>query len=247
MIKLTAEPKRLIDMIRKSLINGKQLDSVSALFTPAGVIFSDLSKGVMGCECSFNPSYFKSYTVDEEREILFKKDFLDSLGKLRFGGEDEIELSIDDENNCFRIRAGEKKWDPKLSEVSDTRIPFQRHEVSGIGVLPSKPTDTSQSVLAQLSIGVDKLNTPDVEKATLRINEDETISVELDLIGPFAEKFKPTQTRKMTPGAHTTFVGMLADILANFVGEVWLTIYDKFIFVTQVSEDYSLMYLTSTT
>lgn len=243
-IKFSTEPKRLIDMIRKALINGKQLDSVSGLFSPTGVVFSDLSKGVIGCECAYPPSYFKSYDVDEEKEILFKKDLLDALSKLGFGAEDVATLDVDEEKNCFHIVAGGKRWDPTLSEVSDTRVPFERHEVTGIGVLP---TDESKPVVAQFVIGVDKLKTPDVEKVTLRINNDRTLSVELDLIGPFAEKFTPTQVRTMNAGAHTTFVNMLSDILANFVGEVWLTIYEKFIFVTQLSEDSSLMYLTSTT
>ncbi len=243
-MKIELEPKRLMDMLSKSLINAKEIESVSAIISPAGMSFSDISKGVLGVHAQFNRGYFTTYEVDEEREVLFTKEFLDGLSNLKFGAEDSLSIEIDDDNNCFLIRAGDKSWNPKLTQVSDTRIKFGLNEVPNIGVLPTQP---KTPMLSQFSIGVDKLSAPDVEKVTLRIVEGEALSMELDYGGPFTEKLTAVQTRKMTPGAWTLFVGILGNILNNLKGEVWVAVYEKIVFFTQIEEDYSIMYFTSVT
>jgi len=244
MLKIELEPKRLMDMLSKSLINAKEIESVSAMISPTGMLFSDISKGVLGVHAQFNRSYFTKYEVDEEREVLFTKEFLDGLSDLKFGVEDSLTVEIDDENNCFLIRAGGKSWDPKLTQVSDTRIKFGLNETPDIGVLPTKP---KTPMLSQFSIGVGKLSTPDVEKVVLRIAEEEALSMELDYGGPFTEQLTAVQTRSMTPGAWTLFVEILSNILSNFKGEAWVSVYDKIVFFTQIEEDYSMMYFTSVT
>jgi len=244
MMKIELEPKRLMDMLSKSLINAKEIESVSAIISPAGMLFSDISKGVLGVHALFNRGYFTTYEVDEEREVLFTKEFLDGLSNLKFGAEDSLSIEIDDDSNCFLIRAGDKSWNPKLTQVSDTRIKFGLNEVPNIGVLPTQP---KTPMLSQFSIGVDKLIAPDVEKVTLRIVEGEALSMELDYGGPFTEKLTAVQTRTMTPGAWTLFVGILGNILNNLKGEVWVAVYEKIVFFTQIEEDYSIMYFTSVT
>lgn len=244
MMKIELEPKRLMDMLSKSLINAKEIESVSAIISPTGMLFSDISKGVLGVHAQFNRGYFTTYEVDEEREVLFTKEFLDGLSNLKFGAEDSLSIEIDDDSNCFLIRAGDKSWNPKLTQVSDTRIKFGLNEVPNIGVLPTQP---KTPMLSQFSIGVDKLSAPDVEKVTLRIVEGEALSMELDYGGPFTEKLTAVQTRTMTPGAWTLFVGILGNILNNLKGEVWVAVYEKIVFFTQIEEDYSIMYFTSVT
>jgi len=244
MIKIELEPKRLMDMLSKSLINAKGIESVSAIISPTGMAFSDISKRVLGVYAQFNQSYFTNYEVDEDREVMFTKEFLDGLSNLRFGEEDRVSIQVDDANNCFLVRAGGKSWDPKLSQVADERIKFKLNEVPGIGTLPTQP---KTPMLSQFSIGVDKLNAPDVEKITLRIVEGEALSMELDYGGPFTEQLTAVQTRTMTAGAWTLFVEMLRNILNNFKGEVWVAVYEKIVFFTRIEEDYSLMYFMSVT
>lgn len=233
-----------MDMLSKSLINAKGIESVSAIISPTGMAFSDISKKVLGVYAQFNQSYFTKYEVDEEREVMFTKEFLDGLSNLKFGAEDNLSLQIDDTNDCFLVRAGGKSWDPKLSQEVDERIKFGLTETPGIGILPTQP---KTPMLSQFSIGVDKLSAPDVEKITLRIIEGEALSMELDYGGPFTEQLTAVQTRAMTPGAWTLFVEMLRNILNNFKGEVWVAVYEKIVFFTKVEEDYLLMYFMSTT
>lgn len=244
MLKIEIEPKRLTDMLSKSLINAKGIDKVSAMISPSGMLFSDISKGVLAIHNNFNRSHFTKYEVDEEQEVLFTKEFLDGLSNLRFVAEDSLTIEIDNESNCFNIRASGKSWNPKLTEIGDDRIKFALAEMPGIGVLP---TDPKRPVLSQFTISVDKLNSPDVEKVALRIKEGEELSMELDYMGPFVQSLKMGQKRTMTPGVWTLFVEMLKNILGNFKGEVWVTVYEKIVFFTKVEDDYSLMYLMSVT
>jgi len=259
MIKVSLGPKRFSDMLRKVLINNKGIESISGIISPSGVSFSDTSKGVMGTQCHFSRRYFEhGYEVDEEYEVLFTKAILDGFTDLRFGTEDKVALVLDKENNCFHVTGGTKKWDPKFTEFKlqqeqeskpnynqyEHRIGFGLTESPGVGFLP---TDMSRPIFGQFSISAQKLSVPDVEKATIRIGEGNTIIAELDYTGPFSETLVPLQMRSMTPGAWTLFVGMLKDILANFPGELWVTIYEKVVFFTKVEDDYSLMYFMAVT
>jgi len=261
MIKISLGPKRFSDMLRKALINNKGIESVSGIISPSGISFSDISKGVLGTRCDFNRSYFEhGYDVDEEYEVIFTKDLLDGFSNLRFGSEDKVQVVVDKEKECFHITGGTKSWDPKFKEYklqqedetkanygqSEDRIGFGLTESPGIGFLTTDKREGKQA-LAQFSISAQKLSVPDVEKVTIRIGEDGSINTELDYAGPFSETLTPTQTRLMTAGAWTVFVEMLKNILGNFTGDIWVTIYAQAIFFTKVEEDYSLMYMMAVT
>jgi len=237
-------------MLNKALIS-KRLESISSVISPTGIVFSDLSMGVFGCHCTFNPSYFKAYNIDEEKEILFKSDLLESLEKLGFGGEDNMSVTLDESNNRLLMKGGALDWKPGLSnfEIDEltghakSRIGFALAEAAGIGVLP---TDPSRPILSQFSIGVNKLSTPDVEKVTLRFNSNE-LTQELELLGPFKKKIIPVNIRKVQDGSSTLTVDYLKKMISNLAGEIWVTIYEKVVFLTKITEDYSLMYMLSVT
>jgi len=248
-------------MLRKALINNKGIESISGILSPSGISFSDISKGVLGARCDFNRSYFEhSYEVDEEYEVIFTKDLLDGFTNLKFGSEDKVQIIVDKENECFHITGGTKSWDPKFKEFKlqqedeskrnynqcENRIGFGLTESPGIGFLTTDAREGKQH-LAQFSIGAQKLSVPDVEKATIRIGEDKTIITELDYMGPFSDTLTPSQTRIMTPGAWTVFVEMMMNILGNFSGDIWVTVYTQAIFFTKTEEDYSLMYMMAVT
>jgi len=261
MMKISLGPKRFSDMLRKALINSKGIDAISGIVSPSGISFSDISKGVLGTRCDFSRSYFEhGYEVDEEYEVIFTKDLLDGFTNLKFGSEDKVQVVVDKENNCFHITGGTKSWDPKFKEFKlqqenetklnynqcEHRIGFGLTESPGIGLLATD-TREGKKPLAQFTIGAAKLSVPDVEKATIRIGEDGVITTELDYSGPFSEDLTPTQTRIMTPGAWTLFVEMLSNILGNFSGDIWVTIYSQAVFFTKIEDDYSLMYFMAVT
>jgi len=259
MMKFTLGPKHLTEMLRKALINAKQLESISAIISPSGIHFSDISLGVTASDCFFSRGYFEGgYSVDEEYEVLIKRELLEAFEKLRFPSEDSVTVEVDKNEKCFHIVGGGKDWHPKMFDFklqtsdasqanynhADTRINFKTAEVTGIGTLPIDP---NRPIMSQFAIGVDKLVTPDVEKVSIRVGEAEATSLELDFLGPFKQALTPTKKRKMTPGVYTLFVDKLQNILANFAGEVWVTIYERVIFFTMIEESYSLSYLSSVT
>lgn len=253
MIKIKIESRRMLDMLRMALINDKGIDAISGLISPTGIVFSDNSKGVIASQCSFGRSYFKEpYDVDETREINFKAAILKGLSDLKFGSEDETTFEIDGQENNFRFRAGSKKWDPPMSafkelgsdNLSVDRIVYGLGERAGIGILP---TDADQPIFAQFKIDPSKLVIPDVEKVTFTIAEDKSLAIDLDYSGPFSETLTPTEVRTMTPGKWTLVVELLKHVLANFKGEVWVTVYEQFFFFTMSETEYSLMYLLSVT
>jgi len=261
MMKIILGPKRFSDMLRKALINSKGIEEISGVISPSGISFSDISKGVLGTRCDFNRNYFEhGYEVDEEYETIFTKDLLDGFTNLKFGSEDKVQVVIDKEKECFHITGGTKSWDPKFKEFKlqqedesrvnynqcENRIGFGLTESPGIGFLTTDVREGKQPI-AQFSIGAQKLDVPDVEKATIRVGDDKTITTELDYSGPFSEILTPAQVRVMTAGAWTVFVEMMKNILGNFSGDLWVTIYTQAIFFTKTEEDYSLMYIMAVT
>lgn len=237
-----------------SLINNKGIDSISGLISPTGIVFSDISKGVIASHCVFGREYFKEpYNVDETKEINFKSTILAGLSNLKFGGTDDTTFEINNEENFIDFRADGKKWFPSMSafkEVGENglsvdRVGFALAEQAGIGILP---TDPDRPILAQFKINGNKLVIPDVEKVTFTVAEGNSLALDLDYSGgAFSEALVPTETRTMTPGKWTLVVELLKHVLANFSGEVWVTVYEKFFFFTMSEAEYSLMYLLSVT
>jgi hypothetical protein len=237
-----------MDMIQKSLMNNA-LVGATATFTPTGVVVSDSSKGTLGAHCTFSPRYFKSYAVDQDHEILLNKAFYDGLSDLRFSGEDEVTVDVDFTAECFKVTSTKGlDWKPKLSKESGKKIPFQLRETPGVGILPLDPR-TERQIHNQFATLVDNLSVPKVEKVSLHVSGGK-LTLELDYDGPFVKPIplESPKVRKIdTDDISTIFVEQLNNILANFKGDVFITTYDKVVFFTQITPDFSMMYYAATT
>jgi len=256
MIKFEIDPKRLIDMIRMGLINGI-LNEVCATFTPTEVVLSDISKGTLGSYGKFNKTYFKSYEVDvPNQKIILKKELIAGLTDLRFTTEDSILVNMDIENNKINfLSPSGKKWDTNMStEINTKVISFGLEYVAGVGILPSDKTRIKNY---QTKIPVKLLtdNLAKVEKVTL-VPKETDVLVKMSYNGDYEGKMSlkseditiPSDPTK--PKEYTVFIEYLNSILANFSGNIYMTLYDLAMIVTQdytkETPDYTLMYFCAT-
>lgn len=244
MIKIVTEPSRLVDIIRKSLMNG-ELDVAVASFSPEGLVISDISKRTMGSYCTFSRGFFKQYHVDETQDVIINKAFLDNLTMAMFGREEEVSLEVDLENKKFIIDSKKHHWEPTLSEETGEKITWETlKEMPEVGFVIQAE---DRPILNQFSLPVDELNTPKVEKLTFKVlNKQLTIELELD--GPWKKTPTLMKTKKLdVDGVSTVYIKFLTAITASFKGEVWITVYERGIFITQITTDFSLMYSLAST
>src|SRR5271157_6274896 len=112
MFKITLEPKRLLDMFKKSLMNGVS-DSAFIRFTPKEAI-THVSQGTYGTYGVYQPTYFSEYVCDIMTEIKVTKQFLKNLDELHIGSEQSVMVESDIPNNKLLFIAGGKRWTPSV-------------------------------------------------------------------------------------------------------------------------------------
>lgn len=247
MLKFSVEPKRLQEMIRKALMNDSFPNAI-ATFSPTGVEVGDSSLRTKGSFCTFTPQYFKTYEVDEEHDVVFNHALLEGLSALRFSTEEEVTVEVDFEGKKFLIASNKGfDWRPNLSEETGQKPSFGKEMVAGIGYLPNDPREDRQ-LRNQFATSVDSLATPKVEQASLRI-VDRALTLELDYSGPFKRPItlESSKVRKIDVNMlSTVFVEDLTNVLANFQGDMWVNMYDKALFFTQVTTDFTMMFFIGT-
>jgi len=249
MTKIVSEPKKLMDLVRRALVNG-QLEAAIFSFSPSGLSTKATKAGTFGGYTTYHSPFFKEYVCEQPVEIKLTKNFLANLESLRFGSEDQISVEIDLPNNRLNILAGKREYHPVLSNPDVQLLSFPFSERPGIGMLP---TDTTKPIHFQAKVVADVLGTPKVDKVSYHTVGIE-LTLELDKDGPYKQTITPSSVlipRKVTgPDEKTTytfFVEHMTDILACFVGEVIITMYERVIFITQPDKDQSLMFFTATT
>jgi hypothetical protein len=242
---LKGEPNRITDMIRKGLMSGA-FGSTNAELSTNGIKTS-VSAGTMGALCFFTPKYFKEYTPEQEPlKVILTEELHKGFSELRLTGEDEINLTVGHGDQAFKIKAGKRNWQPKISGEETKDIPFTYERTAGVGILATDPREDRQ-VQNQIKVSVDSLVSPKVERISFRIANG-SVTMELDYDGPYTAEVEVKDSRKLDHDrTYTIFQEYLTNILSNFKGDLWLSFFEKGIFFTQENNDFSLTYYLATT
>jgi hypothetical protein len=263
MFKITLEPKRLLDMFKKALMNGES-DSAFIRFTPKEAI-THISQGTYGTYGVYQPTYFTEYVCDANTEIKITKQFVKNLDELHIGSEQSVMVESDISNNKLTLIAGSSRWTPSIPNpqnmkafgVLESTIPVS--DVEGIGFLPTKRQSTP--IQFQTKIGSERLMIPNFQDVAISVL-DKTMKIEWDMDG-HAERGmaldpikvlvprKKMETDMLPPDAVLDFqkynfnVKFLAKLLDNFSGEMVITIFQKAMFLTQQTKDVNMMCFTA--
>ena len=252
----------MVDMIRKALM-GKSLENTTAVFCQDGVILSDCAPKTRGTQVYLAKQYFtgyqvpevEPYTLTDERQrsisypgipIAFNQKTIEGLESLRFPGEESISFGIDSihKQMLFKGPSG-KKWDPPLLGLPGTMITFGLQHVPGVGVIPS---DQTRPIYIQFAIPIDRLILVKVDKLTIKVLGGKLTLSGIHLDGPFEDPLEPTRRMVMDNDfSATVFTEYLQNILSTMVGEVVFTIYEKMLFITQETNDYTYTHYVSLT
>jgi len=254
MNKVTVEPKRLVELFRRALMNAT-IDGALIRFTPSGVI-ATVTKGTYGAFGTYRPTYFKTYEIAEDVDIKVTPIFLKNLESLKMNNVETCSVGFDLPNNRLLFEVGGDKWSAILPnpDIKTLGIDERKNikDVPGVGLLATSVADNPQF---QAILSVDKMGTPKAERVTLSLN-DKTMLLKWDMDGDATRDMQLETSKVRVPRKiitpedkqnYTFHMQYVIDILANFVGEIVITVAETAMFVTQVSTDMSLMYFVATT
>jgi hypothetical protein len=218
-------------------------------FTPAGVTTTTSRAGTFGAYITYKPAYFKEYVCQTPETVKFAKSLFANMQSLKFGDEQEITVETDLVNSRLNITGSRRDYHPVLTNPDVQPLKMTLAEKPTIGWLPAKE---DRPVHYQIRVPASALATPKVGKVTYKTSGS-CLILDLNLGGAYNEMITPTEVLKARNAVqgekvdYTFFVDHLMDILANFSDNVVVTIYEKGIFITQLSDTYSLMYMTAVT
>jgi hypothetical protein len=248
MTKLVCSPGKFLDIIRKGLINN-HFEAMDVEFAPTGVTTTTSRAGTFGSHNTYKPAYFKEYVCQATESVKLTKELFENMQKLKFGEEQEITVETDLVNSRLNIAGVKRDYHPVLTNPEVQPLKMTIAEKPTIGWLPAKE---DRPIHYQIRVPASDLATPKVDKVTYKTG-GATLILDLNLGGAYNEKITPTEVIKPRNAAqgektdYTFFVDHLTDILANFSDLVVVTIYEKGIFITQLNDNYSLMYMTAVT
>lgn len=249
MTKIVCSAQKFLDMIRMGLVNN-HFDAMEVSFTPTLITTTTSRAGTFGSWNTFKPTYFKEYSCVAPETIKLTKALHSNLMTLKFAGDDQITIDVDLANSRLTISGPRSNYAPVLTNPDVQPLKITLTEKPTIGLLPASET---RPVHYQIRVPARSLATPKMEKnakVTYKVNGKDLI-LDLNLGGVYNEQITPLEVLKPREAAtgektsYTFFVDHLADILANFSENVVVTIYERGIFITQMNEAYSLMYMTA--
>ena len=119
-MKIKIEPSKLKDMLTTGLIGG-QLSNVTAIITPNGLSFQDISLGTLGVYAIYTKDYFPQGGFENQNEsVTVTKFLLDVLNK-GFKNDEQIELYTD--NNRLYVNGARDKYEDIIPEITAAEFP----------------------------------------------------------------------------------------------------------------------------
>jgi len=246
--KFSCSPQKFLDVIRKGLINN-HFEAMEVAFKQDGVTTTTSRAGTFGAYITYKPAFFAKYECSVPETVKLTKELFANMQSLKFGGEPEITVETDLANGRLNITGSKSDYHPVLTNPEVQPLKMTIAEKPTIGWLPAKE---DRPIHYQIRVKASDLSTPKVDKVTYKTNGP-NLTLDLNLGGAYNEKIaaievlKPREAAQGEKVDYTFFVDHLADILANFSDNVVVTIYERGIFITQLNDTFSLMYMTAVT
>lgn len=233
-MRLKIEPSKLKDMVITGLI-GRQLSNVTAIITPNGLSFQDLSLGTLGVYAIYTKDFFPPGGFENQNEsVTLTKYLLDVLEK-GFKNDEQIELYTD--NNRLYVIGVRDKYEDIIPEIAASEFPVKM-KTEQYGIIPAK-TDLAQSLIAKFA--VDELNFIDAESYQF-ISDGKKLDVRIEFTdtSSYTKTLKSLVTANL-PAMTAVFSGELFNaILKPLTGEVWIIMTSDALTITKKEKTFSI-------
>ena len=228
------EPSKLKDMLNTGLI-GNQLSNVTAVITPNGLSFQDISLGMLGVYAIYAKDFFPPNGFENQNEsVTLTKYLLDVLNK-GFKNDEQIELYTED-NKLYVIGARDK-YEDIIPSTESNEFPVKMKSET-YGILPAK-AELDKSIVAKFAM--DELQFIDADRYQF-VSDGKNLSVRVEFTdtSAYTKTLKPLVVASM-PALTATFSGELyKSIIKPLTGEVWIVLNSDSIAIAKKEKAFSI-------
>jgi len=194
----------------------------------------------VGVKAFFPTHYFINYTVESEEKVCLTSTMLEPF---RFHKAFEQEkLRIKTDQNKIHYLGKDKKdkdkefWWDNLQQIEESKFAFPMPD-SEKGFLPKGKEPTVQVLLEVSQLRVHPCD-------YYRLSSDgKTLEVEVTEPGEYKRTLNLTQNAKLGEISYQVSGKVFEALIGLFTGEVWLTLYEKAVAMSQKTKESSLTYL----
>ena len=235
-MRILVETDRFRNLLKAGLIcKGKGLmDSIVGEFTEKGLTVRDISLDVVGVHAIYPKHYFIEYQT-ESTNIPFTQTLLDQLES----GFTSQNVTVECKENTIWVRGEKEEYKENLIDKELKSFPVEM-TYSEIGFVPKKFEPKIQVLISSDSIS----SLPKADEYKF-ISDGSILKVEIRNAGVYTKELILKQKWKLESLSIMFDGEFLQHILANLYGDVWLSIDEKALVLSQKTKDYLLTFLQS--
>ncbi len=241
MVELVIAPNRFQRLLNVGLIGKalKDVTSVTASFRPDGLYIDDKKSPFVGVKAFFPTHYFISYKVPEsEEKVTLTSTMLEPFGFNKAFEQEKLKITTKD-NKIFYTSEGEKKeevWNDNLEEVKESKFSFAIPD-SDKGFIPG---GQSEVVQALLEVSQMRIHTCEYYRF---LCDGQKLRLEVTEPGIYHRTLNLLKTTKLGELSYQVPGALFEAIIGLFAGEVWLTLFEKAVVMSQKTKESSLTYI----
>lgn len=211
------EPARFQKMLANVLLHkqGAALDANIASFTTKGVVFKDISLGVVIINAVYSKDYFFKYGFETSEKVPFSKTLLEEM---KHGFRDE-KMRAFTEGDKIVIQGKIDRYEENLPDIKPVEVEAEYRIDRKVGIVPKNP-----KVLAQIQTDADIIKSvARSEAVTFKCDSNKIIAF-VEGVGVFSKEIVPSdKTDELTEFDMAFSAKLLGDMAAQFSDKIWLT------------------------
>lgn len=241
-MEIVIAPNRFQRILNIGLIGGgfEDIASATGYFRQDGLYIDDKKSPFVGVKAFFPTHYFVEYKTENDELITLTSTMLEPFKWTKAFEQEKLRIKTD-KNKIHYIGKDKQEqdkefWWDNLQEVKESKFAFQMPD-SDKGFLPKGQPEIVQALL---EVSQMKVHTCDYYRL---ISDGKTLQVEVTEPGTYKRTLNLTQIVKLGELSYQVSGKVFEAIVGMFSGEVWFTLYEKAIVISQKTKEASLTYL----
>lgn len=249
-MRILLEPERLKRLLSSVLLHTSGdkflLKGVMGNFSEKGLQIKDSSLDIVAIQALYTKKFFLEFSVEGEKEDIPIPNSLFEPLKLGFN-EEKMEF-FNDQNQLI-LKTKLEDYNEPISEQEQGTMPFKMM-MTELGIIPEKMNPENPQVggpMIQIQLKAEELSRLPPADEYKFVCKDKKLSVTVPVkeLGKYTKVFKPTKIgaiEDMEVAFDGSYFGAIAN---NISGEVWLSIINDAMVVSQKTKDCCITYLLS--
>ena len=250
-MRILLEPERLKRLLSNTLLHTSGdkflLKGVMGNFSEKGLLIKDSSLEIVAIQALYTKKFFLEFGVEGEENVPIPSSLFEPL-KIGFK-EEKMEFFNDKSKLFFKTKL--EDYDEPIPEQEQGTMPFKML-MTELGIIPEKlnpenPQVEGKGPMIQIQLKAEELSGLPPADEYKFVCKDKKLSVTVPVkeLGKYTKVFKPTKIEAIED-MEVSFDGSYFGAIANNIaGEVWVSIIEDAMVVSQKTKDCCITYLLS--